>query len=221
MRILTIILALFVCRAARPADLPTGASPAPTSMPHFPSRVHALVFRNWNLVETDRIANVLGTTADNVAALADSMGLPPHRPVPPEYRQRLYISIIKRNWHLLPYDQLLTLLDMTQDQLAHTLREDDFLWVKLGLLKPKCERLTYAPPTPDQQQRAGEIKSHIERHFPDFKDPPAEPPLAFLNHFAKTIPDPDVRPSRAGPNDLRYLYSYFAVFGDPLLDPAL
>src|SRR5687767_11366523 len=127
------------------AALPTGPSPAPIDLPHFPSRLHAVLFRNWNLVEPDRLARVLETTPQNLAALADSMGLPPQRPIPPSYRRRLYISIIKRNWHLLPYDQLLTLLDMNQDQLAHALREDDFLWIKLGALKPKCDRVLYAP----------------------------------------------------------------------------
>ena len=48
---------------------------------------------------------------------------------------RGYVTLIRRNWHLLPYDQLLELLGMTPEQLAFTLREDDYLWIKLGSLK--------------------------------------------------------------------------------------
>jgi hypothetical protein len=39
----------------------------------------------------------------------------------------------------LPYAQLLTLLDKTPERLAFTLREDEFLWITLGSLKPRCE----------------------------------------------------------------------------------
>ena len=45
-------------------------------VPHFPSRVHALVWRNWQLVSTERLASVLKTTPAKVEALAESMGLP-------------------------------------------------------------------------------------------------------------------------------------------------
>ena len=60
------------------------------------------------------------------------MGLRPPRAITPEQLSRSYITIIRRNWHLLPYDQLLTLLGWTGEKLAYTLREDDFLYVKLG-----------------------------------------------------------------------------------------
>jgi hypothetical protein len=204
------------------AALPAGPTPVPLELPHFPSRVHAVVFRNWNLVETARLARVLGTTPENVTGLAESMGLPPARAVPPEFRHRLYISLIKRNWHLLPYEQLLTLLDMNEEQLAQTLWEDDFLWSKLGSLKPKCEPVTYSPPTDEQRRRASEIRAQVEMHFPDSRRLPAEAPLAFLARFDKPIADADVRPSRAAATgELRFLYSYCAVYGDPLLDPSL
>ena len=41
-------------------------------------------------------------------------------------KTRGYITLIRRNWHLLPYEQLLELVEMTPEQLAFTLREDDF-----------------------------------------------------------------------------------------------
>jgi hypothetical protein len=67
------------------------------------------------------------------------MGLPSAAVVPPKMKGRGYITLIRRNWHLSPYDQLLELVEMTPERLAFALREDDFLWIKLGGLKPKCE----------------------------------------------------------------------------------
>ena len=61
------------------------------------------------------------------------MGLPPSGRIPSEMRQRGYITIVRRNWHLLPYDQLLTLLDRSPEELAFSLREDDFLYLQLHL----------------------------------------------------------------------------------------
>ena len=112
--------------------LPTGSAPPSIQFKHFPDRVHAFVWRNWELVSLERMAKVLETTPENVRRIGRSMGLPPHISPPEEYQQRGYISIIRRNWHLLPYEQLLTLLGWDAQKLAFTLREDDFLWIKLG-----------------------------------------------------------------------------------------
>src|SRR5438094_807185 len=89
------------------------------------------------------------------------MGLPPEEAVPARYRSRLYLTIIRRNWHLLPYEQLLELLEMSPDQLAEILREDDFLWVKLGGLKPRCERLNYVEPSDSTKHREAEIRQIV------------------------------------------------------------
>ena len=93
---------------------------------HFPDRVHEFVWRNWNAVEPAKLAKILGTSVENVKALAASMGLPPTATIPPEMKTRGYITLIRRNWHLLPYEQLLELLEMTPERLAFALREDDF-----------------------------------------------------------------------------------------------
>lgn len=203
------------------APLPVGANPPALEFAHFPTRMHAVVWRNWNLVETDRLAGVLETPAENVRAVAASMGLPAEVKVPANYRSRLYLSIIRRNWHLLPYEQLLTLLDMSSEQLHQTLREDDFLWIKLGSLKPKCGRVVYAPPDEVTISRCAEIKAFIAKTFPIQSDQNADPPLAFLEPLSRSIPDAEVRPAKLDLDHPRYLYSYFAVFGDPLSDPSL
>jgi len=107
--------------------LPQGNARASIVNCHFPCRMHAFVWRNWNAVAPAKLAKILGTSVDNVNALAASMGLPPAGTISPEMKTRGYVTLIRRNWHLLPYDQLLELLDMTTARLAFVLREDDFL----------------------------------------------------------------------------------------------
>jgi len=206
--------------AGAESPLPMGSAPAPVEVGHFPDRLHAFVWRNWNVVQTTRLAKVLETSPENVQALAASMGLASEQAVPEQYRNRLYLSVIRRNWHLLPYDQLLTLLDMSADQLAYTLREDDFLWIKLGGLKPRCERLTYAPPSPDARQREAEIRSLVGEEFGQAEGRAGEQPLRFLDRLSRAIQTP-VKPAGENTGGLRFLYSYFAVFGDPLSEATL
>ena len=200
--------------------LPSGGGPAPLEFTHFPDRLHAFVFRNWNTVPAAKLAEVLGTSPEHVRSLAAAMGLPPEDPLPGEHIKRLYITLIRRNWHLLPYEQLLTLLDMTPAQLAYTLREDDFLWHKLGGLKPRCDRLGYTPPTPQTTAREAAIKSLIIQTFGDELKLPAEPRFEFLKTFTQPIASPPP-PANPAPSPPRFLYSYFAVYGDPLSDPSL
>ena len=198
--------------------LPVGSAPKALDFPHFPDRVHAFVWRNWTVVEPARMAKVLGTSAENVTAIAESMGLPPARPVPPEQKARGYITVLRRNWHLLPYGQLLTLLDLSADQLAYSLREDDFLFIKLGSLKPKCDPLVYAPPSDEAKRRAAEIKRIVHETFGDEWGKLGEPRFAFIEALSKPQPDR----TRAKPSGgLRFIYSFFALFGDPLMKPEL
>jgi hypothetical protein len=198
------------------AALPEGNAPPAVSLPHFPDRQHAFVWRNWGLGEPAVLAKVLGTSEENVVALAASMGLRP-RAVQREWRTRGYITLVRRNWHLLPYEQLLVLLDMPEERLEHLLREDDFLFAKLGNHKPKCEPLRYTPPDGKAAGRAAEIRRLVEEQFGDEMARPEEPRFAFLERFSKPVGH--ARPV-AKSEKLRFIYSYAATFGDPLADGA-
>jgi len=88
--------------------------------------LHAFVWRNWELVPIEALARVVGTSVANVAEIASAMGLPKQPRITKDQQRRSYITVIKRNWHLLPYEQLLDLLGWNAEQLAYTLREDDF-----------------------------------------------------------------------------------------------
>src|SRR5690606_33250540 len=94
-------------------SLPEGAAPEALQLAHFPDRVHAFVWRNWQLVPAARIGETIGATEEEILAVGRSMGLEGPPEITESQWRRSYITIIRRNWHLLPYEQLLTLLDWT------------------------------------------------------------------------------------------------------------
>ncbi len=223
-----VVFLLFICVAwadsspAADAVLPQGNAPPAIVSGHFPDRVHEFVWRNWNAVKPARLAKILGASVEQVTALAVSMGLPPEATVPPEQLQRGYITLIRRNWHLLPYEQLLELVEMTPAQLAFALREDDFLYIKLGSLKPKCEPLQYHPPDEAARQRAAEIRGVVAENFGDELKQPAEPRFDFVRQLSSPLPlHPPIEAETDPPVSLRFVYSYLAVYGDPLANPKL
>jgi len=203
---------------AAEVDLPVGAHPPALSFPHFPDRLHAFVWRNWQLVDADRLAAVLGTSVKNVTRVATSMGLRPVPSIPDGLSARAYITIVRRNWHLLPYAQLLQLLGMSAKDLAFSLREDDFLFIKLGSLKPQCEPLRYVRPGAETRRREARIAAVVRRYFGRQLDEPMEPRFQFVNELSRL---PTRSPAAKSPprnsDGLRFVYSYFAPFGDPLL----
>jgi len=198
-------------------ELPVGTAPRPVELPHFPTRQQAFVWRNWGLIPLGRLAGVLGTAPDNVTALARGMGLPADPVVNPHWLGRGYLTIIRRNWHLLGYGQLLELLDWSAEKLAYTLKEDDCLWIKLGRLKPSAERIEYRPLTAAQAQATAELRSLVEKHFPGEAAERREPAFAFVERFRQA--KGPCRPKEVpGGFDLRMVYPYFANYGDPLME---
>ncbi len=167
------------------------------------------------------LAKVLGGTADQIAAVAGSMGLPPQGVIGPEWKTRGYITVVRRNWHLLPYEQILPLVDMTPEQLADALREDDFLWHKFGKLKPQCEPVRYAPPDAAARARAAEIATLIRPTFGSALSEPADPAFSFVEALGRLPEGAASAGKPRAPGRLRYVYSYFAPFGDPLMHPEL
>ena len=127
---------------------------------HFPTRMQAFVFRNWEMVPAEKLAQVLKTSVENVKEVASQMGLSEQGDLS-DWHKKGYITIIKQNWHILPYDQLLLLLDWTDDKLAYILREDDYLSEKLGQLKPICETVEYKPLTEEQAAETAKIKKSV------------------------------------------------------------
>ena len=123
---------------------------------HFPTKHQAFIFRAYEYVTAEKIAKVLNTTVENVRRAARDMGLPEYAPGE-LWLNRGYITIIRRMWHILPYDQLLELLDMDDYTLAKIMRDDDFLDVKL-YEKPRCERVMWRELTDEERKRTQTIK---------------------------------------------------------------
>ncbi len=216
-----VLLAVIGVHSAGADSLPPTDPRPPVACDHFPDRLHAFVWRNWEMVSLERMAKVLDTTPQKVRDVGLSMGLPPHRTPPAEYQERGYITLIRRNWHLLPYEQLLELLGWDADKLAFALREDDFLWIKLGSFKPSCPTLRYAEPNEAAARRCEQIKTVVASSFAGEFAKPWTPRFEFLRSLSAANPEPSPRVSSAGDKKIRFLYSYCGVFGDPLLNPEL
>lgn len=202
--------------------LPQADSPVSLRSSHFPDRVHEFIWRNWNAVEPEKIAEIIGTSSEEIKDLAESMGLPRNPDVSPDMLTRGYITLIRRNWHLLPYEQLLQLLEMSPEHLATKLREEDFLWIKLGSLKPACELIRYHLPDEAAQSRAAEIHRVVFEEFGDELYRQGEPRFDFVRKLSAPLPGTLGETTREEPNPTqRIVYSYLAVYGDPLMTPEL
>jgi hypothetical protein len=220
--ILGLLLAFATKVLAGTDNLPVGDSPPALRSDTFPDTLHEFIWRNWEAVEPAKLARLLGASEEQVIEIALSMGLPRTPVVSPHMLSRGYLSLIRRNWHLLPYEQLLELLEMDADRLDTMLREEDFLWVKLGRRKPSCEPIHYSPPNDEAKARAAEIRSLIEEEFGQELLSPAEPRFDFVRQLSSPLGGFDpLPPSEETDRSLRIVYSYVAVYGDPLLHPEL
>lgn len=198
------------------AGLPIGSAPQALNIDWFPSRLHAFVWRNWALVDLKRLAEVVGARARDLEKMGRGMGLERPRGLSDADRRRASLTIIRRNWHLLPYEQLLQLLGWSAEELAYTLREDDFFYIKLGSLKPRAEKLEWKEPTTREAARAEDIRKLVKDHFPSGALEGRDPLFSFVKRLSKKT---SLKPNNTG--GLRLGYSYFALYGDPLIDASL
>ncbi len=174
--------------------------------PHFPSRFHAAVFRLWETVPAERIALALQLPLSAVMQAADEMGLPAQN-VNPAWQTRGYITTIRNAWHVLPYENLLLLLDWSEERLASALKEDDFFGEKLGGYKPYCEKIEL--PVLDGAQRAqlSRIKALVKEHFSGLFE--GKPPFAFFEGSKQRSGTPSA-------DGLRMIYSYCGLYATAL-----
>ncbi len=109
---------------------------------HFPSRLHAFIFRCWDKIPALKMAEVTDTTEENITEIAYAMSLPKQN-IEADWLEIGYITIIRSLWWIMPYDQLLELLGWDEERLGFVLKEDDYLGSKLGRYKPYCTRIVY------------------------------------------------------------------------------
>jgi hypothetical protein len=173
-------------------------APLPIAEPHFPDRLHLFVWRNWELANVDRMAQVLATTQEKVLEIGSSMGLPAKLRLSADQLRRIYVTVIRQNWHILSEEQLIELLGWNKVHYEFTLREDDFLSHKLGL-KPRCEELRYQAPSPQTKARSEEIKRLLSKTLgPSFVEA-GEEPFHFIQELSGTrvskLRDPNRKPA--------------------------
>lgn len=179
------------------------------NFPHFPTRMQAVIWRNWSLVPVGRVAEVLGATEAQIREAASDLGLEESLVnIDQKWLERGYITIIRANWHLLSFEQLLQLLGWTEERLAFTLKEDDFLWIKLGSMKPWTEPVHYQPLSTEERAQTQRIRKTLTERFELQAETSAqlrrmEQPFDFLDQY-KVENIRNVVPVReVGPDELR------------------
>ena len=190
----------------------TGNALCAPKIEHFPSPAVALIWRNWGMIPVARIAKALESTEGVVCKIAELLGLDADPYIDPNWIRRGYLTIIRNNWNLCEIDQLLCLLDMNEEQLSFILKEDDFMFVKMGRYKPKVERPRLSTLS---EQELLQIK-----HIADITKPWAnlkENAFEFLEKKKQSVAQNVTTKNR----HLRLVYSYSAVYGDALLDESL
>ena len=165
-------------------DLPVGNAPAPLPLPHFPTLFQAFLWRNWGRVPLNRLAKVLSASEDNVLTSASKLGLP-SIPVNEEWLSDGYLTLIRQNWHLLPYEQLLILLDWTPEKLLAVLHEEDFLWIKMGSSKPDCPTVRWHELAPGEIKATQKLRELSQKYFSLFNPEIQEQPFDFAEKLAR------------------------------------
>lgn len=128
---------------------------APVSLPHFPTRHQAFIFRASEFVSFEKMAKILKTDVSNIETAAAQMGIK-HAEDSDIWLNKGYITIIRSMWHILPYSQLTKLLGIDETSLAILLREEDFLDVKLRN-KPDCKPVVWRELTVEEQKKTEKI----------------------------------------------------------------
>lgn len=148
-------------------------------LPHFPTRLHAAVFRLWETVKAEQIAYGLDLPLKTINKVAGAMGLPAQKNMD-AWEKRGYLTTIRNVWHILPYDALLKVLNMTEGELATVFKDDDFFGYKLGDFKPRCEKIVEEPLSDAQIKQLEHIKSVMVREFSDMFS--GKPPFEFFDN---------------------------------------
>ena len=188
----------------------------------FPDRMSEYVWRNWFCVDKRTLAATVGAKPEELTEIAMQMGLPPDPVVEPEWKKHGYVTVLRRNWHILPYEQLMALVGWDRETFRYHLDEDDYLYVKMGALKPKCEKLTWRG---EDEKKCAEsrrkIAAILKEEGIEASSAGVEPRFAFVRGLSGA-PTPSKANVRAeSPFKTRLQFSYFADYADPLMDDSV
>ena len=184
----------------------------------FPDVLSAYVFRNWGLVPKRVLAETIGALETDLVTIATEMGLEPDPKVSPRWRDMGYVTVLRRNWHLVPYSQLMRLVGKSRREMRYSIVEDDCLGTKLGMPKPNCPRLVYDAGTAAAGRAVRErLRATLEGEGVKVVDPDEVPRFSFLREFGSLAGTP-ARCAADARFDLRMIYPYCMDYGDPLAE---
>lgn len=172
---------------------------------NFPAKWQAVIFRNYGYVSLDKIAKTLACSEETVTAEAARLGIE-NAVYDSEWEKNGYITTIRNNWYLLPYEQILSLLGISEQRLAFILEKDDFLAVKLGNFKPACEPVRYEPLTSAQIAQTEEIAKTVKKYRKPFSVKP-------FDFFPNALPTDNINADTR--KNTRIVHGYLSPCGDP------
>ena len=174
----------------------------------FPKTWQTVIFRNYGFVSTDKIAKTLGCDEAVVVAEATRMGLGEVR-YDARWEALGFITIIRNNWYLLPYHQLMMLLDYDETRLEFVLEKEDFLYVKLGTMKPECPEVLYAPLSDEDAEKTAVIAKKVAKYLPHETHP-----FAF---FTEKSTQTHVEKPQSEGDTIRVIHGYLTPCGDAFM----
>ena len=193
------------------SDLPAGSAPAALDYPHFPTRWQHVLWRNWELVPPERLAALLRCSLPEILESAEALGLPVPPKVNPKWLPDGYLTLIRNNWQLLDYAQLLELLGWTPEKLAYSLKEEDFLFHKLGKLKPQVPEVRLTVLDDRAKARTAEIRATVVKYFPKDELRRSEEAFAFAGLYKPVPPLPEKNDF-----EFNFIHAFAASCGDVL-----
>lgn len=131
---------------------------------NFPRDFQTVIFRNYSFVPTERIAKVLKTSREVVDAEAKRLGLSFEENYL-AFEKKGYLTVIRNNWFILSYEDIVTLLDISEKKLEFILTEEDFFANKLGDVKPKVEKVVYSPLSDEEICETERIAKTVKKYF--------------------------------------------------------
>lgn len=173
-------------------------------MRNFPTDWQTVIYRNYGFIPTERIAKTLECTPETVEKEAERLGLIGIE-FNPEWLKSGYITLIRNNWYLLGMEQLAFLLGFSKEKLDYILKEEDFLFVKLGYIKPICPEIKYRPLSPEEISETEDVAAFLA---PFGKDEGR--PFDFFADFE----DESLADTKEPPEGNRIVHGYLSPCGD-------
>lgn len=185
----------------------------------FPTEYQAVLFRTWGMYPAEKLAQVLETTPENIRESWALLGLDPDKKIDPEWRRRGYITTVRDTWHILSKPQQCTLFDISAEEFETILREDDFLDHKISI-KSEGTQCYWRPLTDEEKARTAEIAEFLKEAEKKIGDAP-DSAFDFAREYYRPASDLVVSYPDFKGKDMKFIYSYFALYGDPLIDETL